>query len=67
MGPCRSTGGLALCRPVVADLEIPTQVPTDEGPVRGCSLLDSQRKDRFPFFMPGPTAESGFNGDCCFR
>jgi hypothetical protein len=32
-----------------------------EGPLRGCSLLDSLRKGRFRFFMPSPTAESGFN------
>jgi hypothetical protein len=59
MGPYRSTGVLALCYPVTVDLEIRTQVPTHEGPLRGCSLLDSLRKGRFPFFMPSPTAKSG--------
>jgi hypothetical protein len=45
--------------PVVVDLGIHTYVQTHEGPLRGCSLLDSLRKNRFPFFMPSPTAESG--------
>jgi hypothetical protein len=49
------------CHPVVVDLDIRTRVPTYEGPLRGLSLLDSLRKDRFPFFMPSPTAESGVN------
>jgi hypothetical protein len=60
MGPCRFTRVLALCHPVVIDLDICTQVPTHEGPLRSCSLLASLRKGRFPFFMPSPAAESGF-------
>jgi hypothetical protein len=47
-----------LYHPVIVDLEIRTQVPTHEGPLRGCSLLDSLRNARFPFFMPSPTSES---------
>jgi hypothetical protein len=50
-----------LCHPAVVDLDICTQVPTHEGPLRGCGLLDSLRKGRFPFFMPSPPAESGIN------
>jgi hypothetical protein len=50
-----------LHHPVVVDLANRTQVPTHEGPLRGCSLLASLRKGRFPFSMPSPTAESGMN------
>jgi hypothetical protein len=50
-----------LYHPVADDLEIRTQVPTYNGPLRSCSRLDSLRKGRFPFFMPSPTAESGLS------
>jgi hypothetical protein len=51
----------SLYHPVIVDLEIRTRVLTNEGPLRGCSLLDSLRKGRFPFFMPKSTTESGLN------
>jgi hypothetical protein len=50
MGPSRFKGVIAICPPVMVDKEILTQVPTREGPLGGCSLLDSLRKARFPFF-----------------
>jgi hypothetical protein len=60
-GTVQVHGSFPLYHPVVVVLETRTQVPTDEGPLRGCSLLDSLRKGRFPFVIPSPTAESGFN------
>jgi hypothetical protein len=49
MGPCRFKGVIAICHPAIVDLEILTQLPTCEGPLRRCSLLDSLRKGHFPF------------------
>jgi hypothetical protein len=50
IGPCRFKKVFAICHLVIVDKKFPTQVPTREGPLRGCSLLDSLRKGRFPFF-----------------
>jgi hypothetical protein len=43
------------------DIDIRAQVPTHDGPLGGCSLLDSLRKGRFLFTMPCPAAESGLS------